>query len=238
MNVSISSLSGSSWAGQAQASSNGDARLERLFNKFDSDGDGTISKDELSTAQANAKEGSRDAELLSSLTTDSNGGVSLEDFKSQAKALFEQKRGQNQAGGAPPPPPDASEMFGQVDSNGDSSLSTSELEDMAANGPEGGPSASKMLDEMDTNKDGTVSEAEFKAHMEKMQSQMTSGMGQSTQQTSSSSSTTTSSSDQLAQLLVEALKSYNSNQGQSNSSAWSLLTGSSGSSMLSGGLYA
>lgn len=236
MNVSISGASSSSWANQAQMASQGEARLERLFNKFDSDGDGTISKSELETAKANCEEGSRDAKLLESLTADDSGGVSLEDFKTQVKAQMEQMRGKGQAGGPPSgPPPDAAEMFSKVDANGDGSLDKSELEEMAAGGPQGGPSASKMIDEMDTNKDGTVSQAEFQAHMEKMQSRMMSSAGGQTSGEQSADGTVSSSysSEQLASLLLEALKSYQQNE----SGAWSLLTDSDGSSTSSGGVY-
>jgi Ca2+-binding EF-hand superfamily protein len=238
MNVSISGAYGGASTSHTQ-SGNMNGRLEKLFNKFDTNGDGTIDKDELATAQANSEDGSRDAELLSSLTTDSNGGISKDDFKSQVQALFAQKRGQGAQGGAPPPPPDAADMFSKVDANGDGSLDQSELEEMASMGPEGGPSASQMLKEMDTDGSGTVSQDEFKAQMEKMQSNMMAGAGntgasEGTATDSSGASDETTSAEQLALLLANAIKSYN----QANNNGVSLAASTYSSSLSAGGLYA
>jgi Ca2+-binding EF-hand superfamily protein len=55
------------------------------------------------------------------------------------------------------------QIFGKLDTNGDGSLSTDELDQLATNGPSGGPSAADFLKQMDTNSDGSVSESEFKS---------------------------------------------------------------------------
>lgn len=238
MNVSISGVSGGASTGYAQSSTNMDGRLEKLFGKFDTNGDGTIDKDELAIAQANAEDGSRDAELLASLTTGDSGGISKDDFKTQVQALFEQKRGQRAGGGAPPPPPDASEMFGNLDVNGDGTVDESELGQMVAMGPEGGPSAGQLLKEMDADGSGGVSEDEFKAHLEKMKSQMMAGggdmgTGEAGETSSTSAASTSTSAEQLALLLANAIKSYN----QSENNGVSLASSTYTSSLSSGGLY-
>jgi Ca2+-binding EF-hand superfamily protein len=236
MNVSISGVSGGASTGYTQSSTNMDGRLEKLFSKFDTNGDGTIDKDELATAQANSEDGSRDAQLLSSLTTDDSGGISKEDFKSQVQAMFAQKRGKGTEGGAPPAPPDAADMFSKVDANGDGSLDQSELEEMASMGPEGGPSASQMLKEMDTDGSGAVSQDEFKAQMDKMQSNMMAKAGNtgSSEATGTDSGSEATSAEQLALLLANAIKSYS----QSNNNGLSLASSTYTSSLSAGGLYA
>lgn len=238
MNVSINGVSSGAAASYGQSPPNMDKRLEKVFSKFDTNGDGTIDKDELATAQANAEDGSRDAELLAGLTTDDNGGITLEDFKTQAQAMFEKKKGQRAEGGAPPPPPDSSEMFSNLDVNGDGTVDESELGEMVAMGPDGGPSASQLLKEMDTDGSGGVSEDEFKAHLEKMKSQMMAqggpmGSGESSGTGSTSSSSETTSAEQLAQLLANAIKSYS----QNDNNGMSLVSSTYTSSLSAGGLY-
>ena len=134
---------------------------QKMFTSLDTNGDGTVSKDELAQMVANGpKNGPSADELLSKIDTDGNGSVSQSEFMA-GPGGGQQAQGGGMAGMS------SSEflqqMFTNLDANGDGSLSTDELDQMVANGPTDGPSADQLLSQMDTDGNGSVSQSEFMA---------------------------------------------------------------------------
>ena len=120
---------------------------EELFKAGDKNGDGTISKDELSQVakSGNNQEGTSVDDMFSQLDSNSDGAISrLESDAAIAKMGQEmQSRGTRPQG----PPPGAPPAKG-----GDNTSDSSQDSDAAT-----------IFDAMDTNKDGTVSLAELTA---------------------------------------------------------------------------
>jgi Ca2+-binding EF-hand superfamily protein len=119
---------------------------DQMFKAGDKNGDGTISKDELSqVSQSSGNQSSTNvATLFSQLDSDSDGAIS----RLESDAAIAQAGQQMQAQGTPPPGPPP----GPPPSASSSSESTEDSSDSAA-----------IFDAMDTNKDGTVSLAELTA---------------------------------------------------------------------------
>ena len=89
---------------------------DALISALDSNGDGAISNDELSSGLTNAGSTADSSKIFSALDQNQDGSVSKDEL---AASL------------APPPPPpqqtSSSELFSQLDANGDGSVSASEL---------------------------------------------------------------------------------------------------------------
>ena len=135
-----------------------DSRSAEIFASADTNGDGTVTADELAADMAShaPKGGSGDtsqmaADLVSRADTDGDGVLSADEFKAAAP-----KGGPHGAGGPPPGPPPT----GQADSTSSAS-----------------GSSEKTYDAADTNKDGTVSMSELLASL---QSSSTAASGFST----------------------------------------------------------
>jgi Ca2+-binding EF-hand superfamily protein len=121
---------------------------EQLFKKADKDGDGTISKAELSqmVSSSDSKNSSSVDELFKQMDSDNNGSISrLESDAVIAKAASQmQTQGMHPQGSPPPPPPQSEDT---------SSVSSTD--------------SSTVYDPMDTNKDGKVSASELLAALAK-----------------------------------------------------------------------
>jgi Ca2+-binding EF-hand superfamily protein len=114
---------------------------ERFFANVDANGDGGIDKAELTTAIEKIREKTGSTEsvdvdnLFSTLDSGSDGSISQAELSEHASALFETLRGQ--MGGPPfggrmgPPPmreaPSADDILGELDTDGDASISRDEL---------------------------------------------------------------------------------------------------------------
>lgn len=186
---------------------------QKMFQKADSNGDGQISKTELSSMQANGPKGGPSAdEMFTKLDTDEDGAVS----RAESDAALEQMRqemfhgaamfsgGGGSVGEMPSLEEMQEEMFTKVDANGDGSIDASELSTMAANGPKGGPSTDELLAELDTDGDGAVSRAESDAGIERMHENRPPGPPPP-MASEESSSLESDSSDSLTQTLLDAL---------------------------------
>ncbi len=204
---SISSTTGSYGMGSLKE------MQERMFQKADSDGDGQISKAELSSMRANGPRGGPSAdEMFTNLDTDQDGSISREesdaalermreDMSQGAKMFF----GRSDKASQPPSLEEMQEeMFTRADANGDGTIDADELAAMAANGPEGGPSGEELLARLDTDGDGVVSRAESDAGIEEMHQKRPPGPppGMEIGRTGSESD----ASDSLTQNLLDALK--------------------------------
>lgn len=207
---------------------------EALFKSADQNGDGGISKDELTTLMADSSQSSTDvSQIFDSLDTNSDGVIS----KSESDAGVDKAGQQKQAQGSPPPPPpppsesssssDSSSsdtIYDALDTNKDGTVSASELLASLMNNnsnsaddssSESGASSSgssgdeitvkKIFDAMDTNQDGSVSKTELEAALAKSGKQKTSGTASGS---SSSGAFTASSSPTDSSVLTTAIKSY------------------------------
>lgn len=124
---------------------------EQMFKTADTNGDSSISKDELSQiSKSGTKQNSTSVdEMFSQLDSDSNGAISrLESDAAIAKAGQGMEAQGPPPQGPPPPPPS---------------------EDAAADTSQSSSDATALYDAMDTNEDGIVSPSELAAALEEAQ---------------------------------------------------------------------
>jgi Ca2+-binding EF-hand superfamily protein len=131
-----------------------------MFNKIDTNGDGTHDADELAAMVANGPSDAPSVEdILSSFDTDGDGAISESEYNTAQDTLSGASTSLSAA--------DISsedfikQLFSESDTDGDGVLSEEELTAMAAKGPEDGPSAEELIGELDTDEDGVISESEF-----------------------------------------------------------------------------
>jgi Ca2+-binding EF-hand superfamily protein len=131
--------SNTSWlnqAGQAAASSMRQRMLDKMFNKADSNGDGSISQDEFTAmfskikARMHQADGAGNmptaADLFKQIDTDGNGSISKEElgaFMDKMKAQRMQAEGAGNASSV-------ADLFKQADTNGDGTISKDEFSAM------------------------------------------------------------------------------------------------------------
>jgi Ca2+-binding EF-hand superfamily protein len=156
----ISSSSGFSQIARAEMQ-------QRMFSKIDANGDGKISKDELTQVMVNAPKGGASVDdIFKQLDTNGDGSISQSEFAAGDKA-----NGQMQGG---PPPMMAGmgnmssadfvkQLFSDADTNGDGKISKDELTQVMANASSGGSSVDDIMSALDTNGDGSISESELLA---------------------------------------------------------------------------
>ena len=146
---------------------------QNLFNQIDTNGDGSVSKTELEQAVTKAGGGTQAADALYSVLDPNNtGGFSEQQFaqvlpgsgfsdQMQAQMIGYQAQGWPGASSAQGGGQLAQNLFSQIDSNGDGSISQSELEQAvtAAGGTKAGADA--LYAKLDPNGTGSVSEQQF-----------------------------------------------------------------------------
>jgi Ca2+-binding EF-hand superfamily protein len=206
---------------------------DHVFKVADQNGDGSISKDELTKLLSNSSQSSTTADdLMTALDTNKDGSIS----KSESDAAIDKAGKKRHAQGPPPPPPPAdssssssdktssSQIFDALDTNKDGTVSASELlaalsgkdssssdnsssdSSSSASGSSADSSAvKKIFDAMDTNQDGSVSKSELEAALSKTGKQHHS---KATTYSSSSTSTTDSANSNDSALFAAAAKSY------------------------------
>lgn len=155
---------------------------QQLFSKVDTNGDKSIDQTELTSFldYVGEKTGSSidSASALKALDSDGNGSISETELTDNASALFDQLKSQLMSsqmqmghGGPPPPPPsdeDSSDLFSSIDTDGDGSISKTELETFVSSraGESGnGPSVDDILARDDADGDGAISSTEFEDAM-------------------------------------------------------------------------
>lgn len=160
----ISSSYSSYTSTSSVASSQSKRFQEMLLNKLDADEDGSISKEELSSALSNDSKDGISVSLsqaFSSLDSDEDDSLSAEEL-----AAF-----------TPPPPPGqesfdvaslAQELLGALDSDADGAVSNDELTSALSNAGSSSDS-SKVFSALDSNEDGTVSLEELTAALQPQQ---------------------------------------------------------------------
>ncbi|KGU86937.1 EF-hand domain-containing protein [Pseudomonas mediterranea] len=129
---------------------------DALLSALDSDGDGSVSSEELSSGLSSAGSSADSAQVFSALDKNQDGTVSLDEL---AASL------------APPPPPpppqqaSSEELFSQLDADGDGSVTASELtsalqsSDSSTTGTDTSAMLMKVLDSDSSTDQSKVSEA-------------------------------------------------------------------------------
>jgi Ca2+-binding EF-hand superfamily protein len=169
----VSSVSGSNgYSGyissgtSTAATSNSKKFAEELLSKLDTNGDGSVGKDELSSA----------------LSSDSQDGitVSLSKAFSALDSDEDDSLSADELAAMPPPPPppmqmdansaadDAEALLSALDTDGDGSVSSDELT-TALSSAGSTSDSSQVFDALDTNQDGTVSLDELTASLQTQQ---------------------------------------------------------------------
>lgn len=163
---------------------------EKLFSKADTNGDGAIDKTELTTLmESTGTDQSVSADdLFSQMDADGDGQITQQEAKDTASQLLEDLRsqfmqaGMGGMGGMPPPPPggggpggmDEEEMFTSIDTDGDGSISKTELSAFFESAPAGNGQALSVDDifsQDDGDSDGLISKDEFLSAMEARKSE-------------------------------------------------------------------
>lgn len=206
---------------------------DKVFKTGDLNGDGSISKDELSKLLSNSSQSNTTADdLMSALDTNKDGSIS----KTESDAAVDKAGQQRHAQGPPPPPPpsessssssdktSSNQIFDALDTNKDGTVSASELlaalssKDSSSSDNSSSDSSStslstsadssavkKIFDAMDTNQDGSVSKSELEAALTKKGHNHHSP---STADSSSTSSATNTAKSSDSALFAAAAKSY------------------------------
>jgi Ca2+-binding EF-hand superfamily protein len=151
---------------------------QNLFSQIDLNGDGSVSKTELEQAVSKAGGSSQGADALyAALDPNNSGGVSEQQFAQilpgsalpgsgfsdqvQAQLIGYQAQGWPGAAGSPPGGQLAQSLFAQIDSNGDGTISQSELEQAVTNAGGSKEAADALYAKLDPNGAGSVSEQQL-----------------------------------------------------------------------------
>ena len=164
---SISSVSGSSNAWNTQRTS----MQTRMFAKVDTDSSGGVDASELQTMLDEVSQhtgvsfGKTAQELLTAMDGNSDGTLSSDELAQGMQSImppppstmdFAQARNGGQDG--------SDDLFSKVDTDGDGSVSQSEMSDFVAKmGKNSDSSSDDKFAKLDTNGDGALSQAEFEA---------------------------------------------------------------------------
>jgi len=194
---------------------------EEMFNKLDTNGDGKVSKDELTSAisQISEKTGSsfNVDDIFTKSDTDQDGEISKDEYMAAVKKMEANRAKMQGMGGQQMNP---QEMFKKIDTNGDGSISKDEFKTFSAKMDEKTgktTDSDQTFDVMDTNQDGVVSADEYAAYMEKVAEKMRAEAGgsdkvQSAQQTTAAALMplldnmgTSDNADKIAKYLENAV---------------------------------
>jgi Ca2+-binding EF-hand superfamily protein len=151
---------------------------QNLFNQIDLNGDGSVSKTELEQAVSKAGGSSQGADALyAALDPNNSGGVSEQQFAQilpgsalpgsgfsdqvQAQLIGYQAQGWPGASSLPPGDRLAQSLFAQIDSNGDGTISQSELEQAVTKAGGTKEAADALYAKLDPNGTGSVSEQQL-----------------------------------------------------------------------------
>jgi Ca2+-binding EF-hand superfamily protein len=146
---------------------------QNLFSQIDTNGDGSVSKTELEQAVTKAGGGTQAADALYAVLDPNNsGGFSEQQLaqvlpgsgfsdQMQAQMIGYQAQGWPGATSAQPGGQLAQNLFSQIDSNGDGSISKTELEQAVTKAGGTKAAADALYAKLDPNGTGSVSEQQF-----------------------------------------------------------------------------
>jgi Ca2+-binding EF-hand superfamily protein len=189
---------------------------QKMFSKIDTNGDGSIDKNEMATLiQQNTS--SLVDDMFSKMDTDKDNLISqIESNSGLAKLGQEMKKsGAGMSGMSGPPPPPPEQVFDTADTNKDGVVSKDELS--AVMGSKGGD-IDKLFSEVDTDGDGLISRTEDEAFRAKRPEPM-----QQNESSSASTSTGTSgvadvSQDWQSELFSALMKNLFASSSSTSSS--------------------
>lgn len=158
------------------ASHNLQAMQQNRFKKADADGDGKITKDELSKVILQDGKGPSVDEVFTKADTNQDGAI---DATEDVAALQQMEKshgsgGPHGPGGRPPgPPPDAGklteDLFKSVDADEDGSISEAELTTaLSQNDQTSGVDAKELFKLLDGDGDGSVTQSELETALQQM----------------------------------------------------------------------
>ena len=221
--MQVSSVSASYYMQQMQ---------QTMFQKADSNNDGSLSLDEFSAAGPEKNSGSSSAantaraeKLFKSIDTDGDGSVSENEMSTFMSKLSSETQSsvislqQQQFGGKDP----MMDLMSKADSNGDGTLS---LDEFTAAKPDDVSSdqSNKMFSEMDANGDGEVTQDEMKTFAESHHNHHAAGVGHMPPPTSSGDDDSSSGTS-----LADILSGNSSSDTSGTSSLADVLNQTSGS---------
>jgi Ca2+-binding EF-hand superfamily protein len=206
----------------------------KIFDKLDTNKDGTVSLEEMQAGQPSSKSGSTSdtqsvSDRFTSMDTNGDGSVTEQEglafltasLSSDAMGSLLDSQASAQSSGAPQPP-----SLEDIDSDGDGSISQSEMQNFGTTvmGDSDTTKADEIFSKMDTNQDGTVSAEEKSSFDSQMQANGPMGPPPgpppsetaSTESTSSTDSTSSSSSANIQALMKELLAALQSATGLSS----------------------
>src|ERR1019366_4994565 len=146
---------------------------QNLFNKIDGNGDGSISKSELEQAVTTAGGSTQGADALyAKLDPNNTGNVSEQQFsqnlpppafsdRMRAQMMGFQASGWPGSSGTDRGSQLAQNLFSQIDSNGNGSITKSELEQAVTSAGGTTQAADALYAKIDPNNTGSVSEQQF-----------------------------------------------------------------------------
>jgi Ca2+-binding EF-hand superfamily protein len=157
-------VSGISGFGSFSSASLSEMR-QKMFNQIDTNGDGSINKNEFS-AMAGQNSSSLVDEIFGKTDANNDSLISKSEFDS-AMAKLEQKMKSSHSGAqAMSGMPSPDKVFDTADTNGDGNVTQDELTAVM------GDKAADVFSKVDTNGDGKISRAEDEAFRAKMDEQM------------------------------------------------------------------
>lgn len=136
---------------------------ENRFKKADADGDGKITKEELSAVLPKNGKGPSVDEIFSRVDTNNDGAIDA----TEDKAAFAAMRHHHHGHGAPDPAKLAAKVFGNVDTDSSGGISKDELTTALAK-VDPSLNADDVIKMLDTNSDGAITQTELSDSLKKM----------------------------------------------------------------------
>ena len=213
---------------------------QQLFNKVDTNGDGSVTKTELEQAVSSAGGTTQSADALyAALDPNNSGSVSAQRFAQNlplpffspgmgAQFIADQAQQSGTGTASDPMAQQKEDLFSKLDTNGDGSLTQAELEQAVTSAGGTKEAADALYAKLDPNNTGSVTQQQFVDNLPKPphhhhhhQDDATSSDGSSASDGSSNGDDGNSAQDALAELLQSLGSTQNIAANNSDSSSGS-----------------